>query len=50
MFDREHISEEYFGILTDDGLALEATLVRPRALLDSRVETPRFNSGCQNTR
>ena len=41
MFDRQQILEEYFGILTDDGLALEATLVRPRALLDSRVEAVR---------
>jgi hypothetical protein len=39
MFETENIKEEHFGILTDDDLALEATLVRPGMLTDDRVQT-----------
>ena len=38
MFDRSAVEEEQFGILTDDGLALEATLVRPVGLVDGEVK------------
>ncbi len=37
MFDSATIAEEQFGILTDDQLALEATLIRPAGLLDADV-------------
>jgi hypothetical protein len=37
MFDKSTITEEHFGILTDDDLALEATLVRPAGLADENV-------------
>ena len=37
MFDKATIEEEHFGILTDDDLALEATLVRPEMLIDENV-------------
>ena len=37
MLDRSEISEETFGILTDDNLALEATLVSPAGLADEAV-------------
>lgn len=39
MLDRSSIFEEHFGILTDDELALDATLVRPAGLVDSDVLT-----------
>lgn len=35
------IEEEYFGILTDDGLVLDATLFRPAGLDDGRVGSVR---------
>jgi hypothetical protein len=38
VLDRSEIREETFGILTDDNLALEATLVRPAGLDDEAVE------------
>ncbi len=38
MLDRTAIKEEFFGILTDDGLALEATLVRPAGMPDRNVQ------------
>jgi len=37
MFDRATVTEEHFGILTDDELALEATLIRPAGLSDEEV-------------
>jgi hypothetical protein len=37
MFDRATVTEEHFGILTDDELALEATLIRPAGLADEEV-------------
>ena len=37
MLDRTNLVEETFGILTDDGLALEATLVRSANLFDRDV-------------
>ena len=37
VLDRSKIGEETFGILTDDQLALEATLVRPAGLEDEAV-------------
>jgi len=37
MFDRATVTEEHFGILTDDQLALEATLIRPAGLADEEV-------------
>lgn len=39
MSDRTKIKEEHFGILTDDELALEATMVRPTMLTDDLVRT-----------
>jgi hypothetical protein len=38
VLDRSEIQEETFGILTDDNLALEATLVRPAGLEDEAVQ------------
>lgn len=39
MYDRSRLREEHFGILTDDNLALEASLVRPMGLDDRDVST-----------
>jgi hypothetical protein len=39
VLDRTKVTEETFGILTDDNLALEATLVRPADLKDDTVRT-----------
>ncbi|MBN1317700.1 MAG: hypothetical protein JXA42_19610 [Anaerolineales bacterium] len=39
MDDRSEITEEYFGILTDDGLALDATLLGQAGISDKEVKT-----------
>ncbi len=41
MSDRITIEEEHFGILTDDALALEATLVRAAGYSDEEVRAVR---------